>query len=419
MFKARLFGLILLWLAVLPVQAQTELNQDLQLQKLFEIALLNNPTIQLAEAKQSSARSQHQQADALNKPQLMLQSELSYAWMQSNDFPRTANQLKASYPLYQPDKSDLQSIAQFQESAAQWQLETQRQLLLRQVAENYYQYWSQQAQVDYLIKEQQAIQDIMEQIQQRFQVGYQDLNDIAEIQARLDANQAERLLAVQRLQIIEANLAALLGHSIELSSLQPPQNLPNMKKSQARQDSELAHPQIQQLKQSEKAANKQVEFEKHKDGIQLEAFGAYVYNESDGNFYDDMQGVRGGLQLTLPLYVGGRTDANVSKARAESQQLKAQQREIELALQAQSKSSWLTYQAGLKRLEALKAVLYSSEQALKATENGLRTGTRNILDLLNAQRRLHLAQRDIPMTKAQIWQAWYKLQWAQGKLNLG
>lgn len=395
------------------------LAKDPQLQQLFEIALAESPIIEIAQAQQNAAQGQQQLTESLKQPQVSFESELSYAWMLKKDFPRMANQLKITYPLYQPEIGTLQSIANHQEVASQWQLEAQRQQLMQKIANRYYQYWSQHAQVEYLAKERLAIENIIEQIQRRFQVGYQDLNDIAEIQARLDSNREQQLFAEQKAQTIEANLMVLVGKAVKLEDLQPPKNLPKQTQSTGQTWLKLAqnHPLIQQLQATKMAADKQIEIKQHEDGLKVNAFGGYVFNESEQNFYDDMQGLKGGVQISVPLYLGGRTEAKQAKAHAQSQQIQAQTKALMLELQSQATNSELSYQAGLKRLEALKDVLYSSKQALEATESGLRTGTRNILDLLNAQRRLHAAQRDIPMTKAQIWQAWYELQWAKGQLN--
>ncbi|WP_024852142.1 TolC family protein [Hydrogenovibrio kuenenii] len=403
-------------------------QQDAQLMRLYQTALQNNPSLAVFSAKEQAAFSQQKQAASYEKAQLQLQSELSYAWMKKKDFGRTANQLKASYPLYQPDKTDLTQAANFQFNAAQWSLEAQKQNLMLQVADLYYRYWSQQAQVEFLLKEKRSISSILVQVRKRFQVGYQNLNDIAEIQARLDNNQADLLEAKQVLAITESNLVALVGESVNLDKMLMPQGLPSdgllknrlrlpHEKISVQQSWFMQNPGLKALRQQEQAANRQVDYEKNKNGVQLDAFGAYVYNDSDGNFYDDMQGVKGGLELKYPLYLGGRTDAAVAKSRANVSQVQAQQRQLMLKLQAIARNSLLSYQAGIERLVALQAALSSNQEAVKATEKGLQTGTRNILDLLNAQRSLHKAQRDVPMTRAKIWQSWFEFYGALGLLQ--
>lgn len=425
--KSLAAGCLMLALSVsafaMPAAPMQVLTQNQQLQKLFERALAQNPSLALAGAQASAAMNAQRQAQSYEKPEVHLASELSYAWMQKKDFSRTANQLVATYPLYEPDKTDLNQVAGYRHGAAQSQLESQRQKLLVSVANLYFQYWAQKAQYDFLMKEHDSIAAIMSQQSKRFQVGYQDLNDITEIQARLDSNQADLLEAKQAMDITQSNLEALVGDTVDLSRLSSPKTLPQpivLPGVNGRHDwaSWVAqNPDIQGLNQSELAADSQVTYEKNKDGVQLQAFGAYVYNDSHGNYYDDMQGVKGGIQLNVPLYLGGRTDASVAQARAKSSQVSARKRQKILSLQAEAKNAYLRYRAGLARLEALKAALHSNLEAVKATENGLSTGTRNILDLLNAQRSLHKAQRDLPTTQAKIWQSWYQFYWALGLLK--
>jgi len=400
---------------------QNKVSPEPLLQRLFEQALTNNPTLQVAEAQQKAAESNIQLAESQQQLSVYLQSELSYAWMQKKEFARIGNEIRASYPVYQPDLSDQFRVAKHRASSTKGQLQSQRQMLLRSVAETYYQYRSQQAQVEYLAKERRSIETILSQVEQRLQLGYQNLSDVADIRARLDKNRDEQLFAQQQLNVIAANLTVFIGQSVDLSKWQSTMDLPQMTQAQYRVA--LAniqqHPELSTLQWAKKAAQEQAVLAKNKDGVRLEAFSAYVYNDSDGNFYDDMQGLKGGIQISLPLYLAGQTDEKVALARAESSQLSAKYRDKERSLSAQAKSAWLVFQTGIKRLDALKSVLASSEQALQATENGLTTGNRNMLDLLNAQRRHHLAERDLPMLKAQTWQAWYQLHWALGRLDYG
>lgn len=410
-------------MAIEPVsnQALGTWMHDAQLHHLISMALTQNPSLQAEATKWQAAKSVQKEADSLTKPNVTFQSELSYAWMEKHQFPRTANQLKATYPLYQPDKTDSQAVAKYRQSASELGVEALRQTLIKEVAQTYYEYWAQKAQWTYLEKERTSIQAIEKQVQSRFEVGYQALDDIAEIQAQLAENHAQRLQVEERLAVIQSQLEALVGQSIMPSDWTRPRYVTSGNKQINTSKPDFAaqisaHPEVAQLLQSAQAEQRQIQLEKHKDGPQIEAFGAYVYNESDGYFYDDMQGVRGGIQLNVPLYLAGRTDARVATVRAKQQQLQAQARQAELSLQAQAESGWLKYQAGMAQLTALETVLKASQQALGATQNALETGQRNVLDLLNAQRRLHRAQRDLPVTQAKIRQAWYQWQWAIGRL---
>lgn len=394
------------------------------LQPLFAQALENNPTLFLAQAKQQTASSNEQQMRSSLAPEVALKSELSYAWMKHKDFARTANQLQATYPLYQPDKSNLVDMAQFQNKASVYQIEAQQQKLFLQISQVYFAYLQKKAEYDFLQKEQDSITEILNQLNQRFQVGYQDLNDLTEIQARLDTNQSDLINAQLAMGIAKASLEELVGAPVKLEDYPFSQSLQSTLLNQKSWMTHQAwssyikqHPEVLMIQEQQNALAQSVDYAKNKDGLQVEAFSALVYNDSDGNFYNDMQGVRAGVRLELPLYTGGGTDAGIAKARGMQSQAKARLQQTELILNTRAKKAYIRYQALTQSLTSLKAALSSTRLAKKATENGLVTGGRNLLDLLNAQRRTHKVERDIPIVKAKIWQSWYELRWALGLLQ--
>ena len=395
--------------------------QDQQLQNLFQTALNQNPSIQYALAMQSSALSEQKMMASLQGVEVRYKGDLSYASMQNSSFTRSGHRLEASYPLYEPDTNDLVSAASFRHEASKHQVEEIKQGLYLDISKQYYRYWSQQAELEYLQKELQSITDIKMQLKQRFKVGYQDINDISYIQARLDTNQADLLKSKQALQVTRVNMEALVGRGIEWKLLKAPQHLPPMIKNPQDQSSWQAHinehPVLKRLGQSELAANSQIEYAKSRDGIMVSAYGAYINNQSDGNFYDDMQGVKAGIQLNVPIYLGDKTNSAIGKARADNQQLKALKRQKQLMLTASVKIAYMSVQSGLEQLKALKAALESNKQAVKAAEKGLTTGNRNILNLLDAQINRHKAEKEIQVIKNSIWQNWYLYRWSQGKTS--
>lgn len=424
----RFLLLFIVWLVALPVLAKQNVDSAVfktsPLQPLFIKALANNPTLFLAQAVQQTAYSYEQQTRSLLEPQVAIKSELSYAWMKHSDFARTANQLQATYPLYQPDKSNLINMALHERNASVYQLEAEQQKLFLKIAQVYFEYWQKKAEYEFLQKEQASITDILKQVNQRFQVGYQDLNDLTEIQARLDANQSDLINAKLAMDIALTSLEELMGSEINLEDYSFPQNLPDSLLNQNGSMVEARwpvfierHPEILVIQEEQTAINQSVDYAKNKDSLQIEAFSALVYNDSDGNFYNDMQGVRAGVRLELPLYTGGGTDAAIAKARGMQSQANARLQQKELILSTQAKKAYIRYQALTNSLQSLKAALSSNRLAKKATENGLVTGSRNLLDLLNTQRRTHKVERDIPIVKAEIWKSWHELRWALGLLH--
>ncbi len=395
--------------------------QDETVQQLFLVALENSPVIQYALAQQNATQSNQKIMASFLKPDVTFQSELSYAWMQKQSYGRTANQLQATYPLYQPERDDRYNIAFYQNQESKWQLEEVKQDLLLKVSKLYFTYWIQKSEQIFLQKEFESITEIMEQVQQRFTVGYQDLNDISDIQARLDRNRADLIRTEQDLRITHIDLESILGTQIDLLNFPPPKKdvLPShIEWSEDLQELITLHPAVLRYEQAILAAHKKMDYEQNKNGPVIKAFGTIVKNDSNGYFYDDAQGAKVGLRLSVPLYLGGQTKASIAKARFESHQISALKLQKELVLTARLKSAVESLQYNQKRLLALKDVLASNKQALMAAENGLSTGNRNILDLLDAERNLHRAERDIQVVINNLWLNWYLYQWSIGNMQV-
>ena len=97
------------------------------------------------------------------------------------------------------------------------------------------------------------------------------------------------------------------------------------------------------------------------------------------------------LQVTFPIFAGGRTSSRVREAvylhRASSEQLQRVTRETERA----TRDAYLGVLSEISRVKALAQAVESSQTALEATQAGFDVGTRTIVDVLNSQRALYIA----------------------------
>ena len=109
------------------------------------------------------------------------------------------------------------------------------------------------------------------------------------------------------------------------------------------------------------------------------------------NFDTDNQRDSITLQLSVPLFSGGRTSSRVREAvhlhRASKEQLQRVARETERA----TRDAYLGVLSEISRVKALGQAVASSRTALEATQAGFDVGTRTIVDVLNSQRALYSA----------------------------
>ena len=406
--------------------SQSLSSADLQLNGLFTLALAHNPNIEMAKSAIDINGYQLKVSQSEEGPTVELISELSYAWVAEKEFGRTANQLRASYPLYQPDKKARSDVSQQAAEVAKQAVKISQQDILLEIATQYYDYWQQQAEWEFLGKERQTYQSLLEQSKSRFQLGYQDLNDLTEIQAKIDSLKAQKISVQQSMENVYFKLTELVNSPFDINGFTRPNALPsalthlpskNLNKNDQAWSNLISHnPAIITVDKQISLIGKQVNVEKLNDGPQIELFTSYIYNDSGGNFYDDMQGLKGGVQIKVPIYLSGKTDAKVAKTRARMQQLEIQKTILISKITRIAQQAQVSYDLGLQQFSLLNKAIESNKQAIKAIESGMSTGNRNMMDLLKAYSDLHKAEKTIPILKAKLWQYWWQLQWVNGRL---
>jgi outer membrane protein len=410
-------GLLTLVFFATPLWAQQDV---LTLNQLFEQALAQNPAVEERYWQQQTAQSRLEESKASLLPQVRLQSEVSYAWMEMDSFARTANQLQLTYPLYAPALSDTQAQAAADLEAWTFLHEAAQQETLLKVARLYYQYWQTRAEEHYLQKDQDFLRQTLQQLEQRLSVGYQDFEDVAEVKARLDKSQSDLIRIQARLGFSLNALSEQVGASLQGDVLAEPEVFPSQVLTMPEDLSRAVegHPLIQALKQQSEALQQEMRRQRDRDGVKVEAFGTLVYNESDNRYYDDMRGTRGGVRVEWPLYLGGATGHRIAQAKGRLESKVAAIRQQRLLLQKTARDAWLGLQSAQRQLAAMQAARQSSQQAFEAAEQAIHTGKRSFIDLIDAQRALNRVERDLALLHTELGMQWVNLNWSLGQLNL-
>ena len=100
------------------------------------------------------------------------------------------------------------------------------------------------------------------------------------------------------------------------------------------------------------------------------------------------------LEMSLPIYQGGFKTARAREAKARFRQATRQLENQNRAVARDVRNLYRSVTTDVIRVKARLKAIKSSESALEATETGYEVGTRNIVDVLQAQQRLYSAQFD-------------------------
>jgi outer membrane protein len=101
-----------------------------------------------------------------------------------------------------------------------------------------------------------------------------------------------------------------------------------------------------------------------------------------------------GLQLTVPLYTGGLTRSRARQANATAERAQELLLSQQLNVTRDTRNLYKSVTTDVIRVRARLKAIRSAQSALEATQTGYEVGTRNIVDVLQAQQRLYSSQFD-------------------------
>jgi outer membrane protein len=273
--------------------------------------------------------------------------------------------------------------------------------------------------------EKKAVERQLELAKKRFEVGLSAITDVQEAQARYDLTVAQMIEAEQALanaqvvvsEITGAGDARVVPLKEEIPLVGPnPDSVNEWLKSASEKSLEirLASAQV-------RAAREGVDASRAGHYPTLSFVGQYV-EATDSAFFGqtvdtETEQTQIGLELNVPIFAGGSTQAGVNAAQGTLEQRRAELEGKKRQVERNTKNSYQGVIAGVSRVKALKQAVVSNTTALEASEVGLEVGARTAVDVLNAQRELYRAQRDYSRSRYDYLLNILRLKQASGQLG--
>jgi len=248
--------------------------------------------------------------------------------------------------------------------------------------------------------EQDALAHQLEQTKQRFAVGLTAITEVHEAQAAYDSATANRLVAEGSLGIAFEALEVLTGQSY--SGLSPlSEQFPVTPPEPLNRDEwvKLALDNNASLKAAWFAAQSAEASAKAAKSAHLPTLtGSLTYGHSEQELEDisieDQNAATVRLDLSVPLFSGGGISASRRQAAAQYVQARETYLQTQRDTVQNTRSRHLDVLTTAATVKARLQAITSSRSALEATQAGYEVGTRDLVDVLNAQRNLYSAQRD-------------------------
>lgn len=315
---------------------------------------------------------------------------------------------------------------------AEAQFSADQQSLIIRVSEAYFSVLSAVDNLETAMAEENALSHQLEQTRQRFEVGLTAITDVHEAQAAYDTAVATTLEARGNLGIAFEQLEVLTGKPSD--TVAPlVETFPVIKPEPAARHDwvDFAVQNNYNLKVAKFNAEASRQNARAKTSAHLPTLtGSYSYTDRDDtntditasgvtfpgdSRIDDSKTVA--IRLDVPIFSGLRTSGERRQAHQEYMQNQELYNQAQRDTIQAARSLHLSVVTDVAQVKARKQATVSNQSALEATQAGYEVGTRNLVDVLVAQRSLYQAQRNYDTSRYEYILNMLRLKEVAGNLN--
>ena len=254
----------------------------------------------------------------------------------------------------------------------------------------------------------------------RFEVGDLTRTDVAQSEARLALAQSNLATARGRLEASEENFTRVIGDVP--GDLQPPPPLPQLPGTadQAVQIALDNNNDLVAIAERARAAGFEVAVARGQRLPTISGIASTRYSNAlgtadesaglpDGTLPNTTTSTGIGVSMSLPIYQGGAAGARVRQAQAFRSQLIEQAIAVERLVVANTRAAFAAYRAAEEAIASNEIAVAANQLALEGTRAEQTVGTRNVLDVLNAEQELLNAQVALVTARRDAYVAGFQL----------
>ncbi|MGB2102536.1 MAG: TolC family outer membrane protein [Porticoccaceae bacterium] len=392
---------------------------------IYQLAVKNDPIAAAARASYNADKETLKQSRAVLLPQLNASSNKAEPRADENTDPVTTTyRASLSQSLFNvPAWFQFQS-AKKMDQVAEANFAAQQQSLIIRVSEAYFNVLRAFDNKQTRSAEELAIQRQLEQVTERFEVGLLPITDVHEIRAIFDDASVNSLEADGALDIAFEQLQVLSGkRHQQLAGLKDGFSAEVPNPASVASWVEFALSNNLQLRASQltyQAADKMAAAAKSQHLPKVTISADYSKLDMDatataGAMATEQTAIN--LNLTMPIFSSGLTSSQARQASFEAQAAEQNYIATKRNTMQAARSNHQSAITNAARVKARKQAITSAESALEATKAGYEVGTRNIVDVLVAQRTLFQAKRNYSNARYDYILSMMRLKQVAGQLS--
>ena len=407
---------------------------------IYNDALENDPQYKSAEFSYLAGKEIKVQGRAGLLPNISISAQTNWnEYYQNGELQNEYNNFSSSARLTQPlirlDSWFKYRQSKFLTDAAEADFAYSQQALIVRTAELYFNVLRAIDNLSAARSEEKAIKKQLDQIRQRYEVGLAAVTEVQEAQLAFDLSLASRTRVEGEVYTAKEALNALIGREILsldglVNDLNVTNPVPASKEEWARKAVENNFRlQAANLRKFASKNNARSVASNHLPKVDIVG----VQTESETNQYafdglntggafditvpDETQRDTYSLQLSMPIFQGGAVISRTKQAYAESNKSIEDALFTERSVIQDVRSQYSNVVTLVANLRAQKQAVVSASSALEATKVGYEVGTRNIVDLLQAEKNLYSAERNLSNAKYDYLITTLRLHLAAGTLS--
>lgn len=403
---------------------------------IYRHALENDPLFKQAYSTYMSTTEAIPQARATLYPQLLVSTQIARniqnvkgggtaveATYNSNQWQVTTSQAIFNYQAWAKVQQAKSTV-----KAAQANFNDAAQDLILRVAKAYFQILLAKDSLDFTEAKKRANKRQFDQAEQRFKVGLDPITSVYEAKAAYDQSVAEVISARNNQINRNEDLRKLTYHVYE--HLAPLRNsrIPLIKPEPNNADEWVSTGILQNYKLFTAKYNVQAARENIKAKFSsswpvfaIQGNAQQLSNESNGSsFFIPSKQATANIALTMnfPVLQGGLVQSQTRQAQFDFQTTSQILEQVYREVEVNTRIAFNTIVDGISKVKADRQTLISQQNSLESTEAQFQVGTRTMVDVVNAQRRLFEAQEQLARDQYDYIYAVLYLKYLAGTLSV-
>ncbi|QUX92439.1 hypothetical protein CYL31_13980 [Marinomonas sp. A3A] len=378
------------------------------LYEVYKLAKKHDPGLRAAASTYQAQKEGVISAKGNLYPNISFNGNLGYSDIDSPsaDYDNTSNSLSLdlNYPIYSPVLSyGVDAVEISSESAGVSFSNSEEDLALTTLTE-YFNLLTAQSTLQTTQALVKSTASQLDRAKKQYEVGLASITDLHDAQAEYDSVRVTELSARSSVSYAQKALYQRTGQIIlnipDLSKDYPISLDPNMTVDSLIAKAHRDNKELRILDLSVKSAENNINIQKasgRTPTVSITGSLSRTDNDYGGGAPASMQdGATNtssiGLGVTIPLYQGGAINANIRQAVAQAESATEQRASSLQTIELNIRSIYLDLQTAVAQIEAQQQLIRSRRSALEATQAGYDVGTRNLVELLDAQSNLYDAQ---------------------------